>query len=811
MTGDDRPQYHNSIFDLRIFSAAPGQAYPVSVLDSPAGQCDAELRLPHTAAEFDELVGRMTEGRLADAEIQAFGGLLFEALFGGAAGHLWEASLAMKRDQGLRLRLRIDPPELQQLPWEFLYDTRRRVYLSTDPATPMVRFLSLPVPMETLEAAAPLRILVASATPQGLNPLGVEREQRLIQTSLAPLTERGQVALTFLPHATVSSLSQAVRDGTHVLHFIGHGVMDGSSGMGWLLLENDTGASAALAGAQLGDILRGTDVRLAVLNACETARSARDALLGVAPQLVASGIPAVVANQFRISDEAAQAITQEFYAALADNLPVDAALAEARKIVRASEGQSASNWGAPVLFMRSPDGRILDLRRPQPGPWASLPQWTKWMGGLAIALLLLVLSTSLLHNIRQITPTATPERLPLITTPQAAGEYLVLVADFSNQAPYNTGQRIYDYLREAVRFSAASSRMRVEWKSNLVISRAEEALEWGRKHDATAVIWGWLDGAGFKSYFSLIDNELVPITNLITQPFDDTGTLNQYVRGDQPAVMAYLALLGTGLAALDQGDAAGALLLLAEAEKVWPTIGAEEQASLAEDKSGLGDLYRYRGWTYRNTQDDLEQAVLEYNRGLEIPGPHLPVTHFMLGLVYRELGDPRAVEQFEAFIQQPSDLAYLLPAAYLELGEALYQAGRTDEADAAWDKGGELDPQDARLPLMRGWYAYRQGDLAAADTFYKQAETLNPQDCRLYFNLALVHLLRNDVASARQAYQTALRLVAEAVSDNAEECPAQMYAEALSDLDQLLDEHPDLSSSAAPLRQMLVDAEKPNE
>lgn len=807
MTDADRRQYRT--FDLRIFRAVPGQAYPVSVLDSPAGQCDAEFRLPYEVVELDELVGNMTEGRMADAEAQAFGERLFAALFGETVGLLWEASLGTDRDRGLRLRLRIDPPELQQLPWEFLYDPRRRVYLSADPATPVVRFLSLPVPVETLETPAPLHILVASATPQGLNPLGVEREQLLIQASLAPLIERGQVALTFLPHATVSSLSQGTRAGAHVLHFIGHGVMADDSGTGWLLLETETGAPAPVSGAQLGDILRGTDVRLVVLNACETARSSRDALFGVAPQLVASGLPAVIANQFPISDQAAQAIAREFYAAVADNLPVDAALAEARKIVRAGEGQSTSDWGPPVLFMRSPDGRILDLRRPRPGLWAGLPRWAKWMGAVVAALLVLALSTTLLLNVRQIAPTSTPDRLPLITTPQATGEYLVLVADFKGQEQFQIGRRISNRLAEAARPASGSGKLRVEWRPDLVISTAEEAQEWGRKHDATAVIWGWSDGAGFNSYFRLISARHVPVSGLPEQAFADPQIINQYVRSELPEAATYLALLGTGLAAAYQGDAASALSLLGRAEAIWPTVGPKEQASLAEKYAGLGYLYWFRGWTYANAYDppDLKQAATEYRRALTMSGAHLPLSHYNLAQTYKKLGDPRAVEHLQAFVQQPPpDFAYLLPPAYRQLGNALGLAGRTEEANAAWDKAAQLNPQDPRVPLSRGWYAYRRGDLVAAEAYYKQAQALDSKYCWPYFNLALVYLIRNDAAAAKQAYQTALRLVSESASADAEQPPAQVLDEALGDLDQLIAEHPDLGGPSTPLRQTLVEA-----
>src|SRR6185503_16705930 len=79
---------------------------------------------------------------------------------------------------------------------------------------------------------------------------------------------------------------------------------------------------------------------------------------GVATNLVRLGIPAVVAMQFEISDEAAITFSSEFYAALVDGLPVDAAVAEARKAMYAT---SDVEWATPVLYMRSSNGVLFQL------------------------------------------------------------------------------------------------------------------------------------------------------------------------------------------------------------------------------------------------------------------------------------------------------------------------------------------------------------------------------------------------------------------------------------------------------------------
>ena len=101
-------------------------------------------------------------------------------------------------------------------------------------------------------------------------------------------------------------------------------------------------------------------LRLVVLNACEGARSAGDDPLGgVAQALVRQGIPAVIAMQFEISDPAALVFSKSFYQALADGLPVDVAMVEARMAMFA-EGHEVE-WATPVLYLRSPDGRVFTM------------------------------------------------------------------------------------------------------------------------------------------------------------------------------------------------------------------------------------------------------------------------------------------------------------------------------------------------------------------------------------------------------------------------------------------------------------------
>jgi len=62
--------------------------------------------------------------------------------------------------------------------------------------------------------------------------------------------------------------------------------------------------------------------------------------------------------QYQITDSAAIEFSSAFYESLADGLPVDAAVTEARVAVSM---ESMLEWGTPVLYMRSLDGRLFDI------------------------------------------------------------------------------------------------------------------------------------------------------------------------------------------------------------------------------------------------------------------------------------------------------------------------------------------------------------------------------------------------------------------------------------------------------------------
>jgi outer membrane biosynthesis protein TonB len=358
-------------FDLQIESS--GEGYRARVINSPVGQAMADFDIPLSDMEQENFILKLNRPRRGVRRIESqhmeaakeFGGILFGSVFQGEVLSSLQSSMteASKNGAGLRIRLRLSgAPDLLDLPWEFLYDRSLNRFLALSVDSPLVRYLDMPGYIAPLEVTPPLRVLVMISSPEDVPTLDTEEEWRKLKEAVQDLEAGGLLVLERLEKPTLGALQHALRrNDYHIFHFIGHGGFDEINEDGILLLEDDHKRSRKVSGQDLGIILHDEKtLRLAVLNSCEGGRTSRnDPFVGVGQSLLQQGIPAVIAMQFEISDEAAIKMSHEFYYSLADAYPVDAALAEARKAIYADVNDV--EWGTPVLYLRAADGRIFDI------------------------------------------------------------------------------------------------------------------------------------------------------------------------------------------------------------------------------------------------------------------------------------------------------------------------------------------------------------------------------------------------------------------------------------------------------------------
>jgi hypothetical protein len=204
----------------------------------------------------------------------------------------------------------------------------------------------------------PLRILAIVSRPQGTAPLNLDEERARISAIWGPIPG---VKVEIVAPVVAEILKVLSAGDYHVIHYMGHGDIDPSTGKGVLLMEDKTGGPHRVSGEDLAVYLKDElgALRLVFLNACKTAQTGAaggfDPFSGVATALIQSGVPAVLAMQFPVTDAAAITFSEIFYQSVAQGMPIDTAVAEGRK---ALWGGAQSEWATPVLFLRSSDGQL---------------------------------------------------------------------------------------------------------------------------------------------------------------------------------------------------------------------------------------------------------------------------------------------------------------------------------------------------------------------------------------------------------------------------------------------------------------------
>ena len=141
--------YAYEIFELLVGERG-ANGYPLTVTQSPAGEANGLCRLnPRgNAAEDGELLDALAIVEAGDTDIDflsELGAYLFSELLLDEVAALYHSSLNMVRAEGKRLhvRLRIEPPELSTLPWEYLFDAEEDAFLATTPETALVRYVPM--------------------------------------------------------------------------------------------------------------------------------------------------------------------------------------------------------------------------------------------------------------------------------------------------------------------------------------------------------------------------------------------------------------------------------------------------------------------------------------------------------------------------------------------------------------------------------------------------------------------------------------------------------------------------------------------
>jgi hypothetical protein len=326
-----------------------------------------------------------------EQDAEAYGLALFDALFTGAVRSAYDRAIGraeVSTEGRLRIRLAIGEGagELRALRWERLHRRQgtQAVALAMSATTPFSRYTDVEFPKPQPVSERPLRLLVAIANPTNLEsyrlaPVDVAAEVQTLVKALGDLRRTNVADVILMPgrtglpaelrgllvdesyqiHAGATSLDQILRrlPGPHLLHVIGHGTFSRQSDAharreAALLLEQEDGTVQIVKERELSARLSavGTLPHLVFLAACDSANLAGEhPFVGLAPRLVQSGVPAVVAMQDKVPMVAARQLAGDFYRSLVDHGEIDRALNQARLLLY---DQRVPDWSIPVLYTR---------------------------------------------------------------------------------------------------------------------------------------------------------------------------------------------------------------------------------------------------------------------------------------------------------------------------------------------------------------------------------------------------------------------------------------------------------------------------
>lgn len=356
--------------ELRISFQRSGEDLFVQAREATNG---AQGREPVNESSLKEVAKELTTGGLAsiqarsETELEQLGGTLFEILIRGNLLSFLDAAYGNGAQQGLiRLRFEFDPEQanlhwLESVPWELLYWGRLQLFPALDRRFSLIRSLAVPVPAASFSNKGPLNCLVAAALPSSDEGFRPEIEAEAIVDALSAVDGFDVTESPFCGVDTVRNL--LVRNKAQVFHFLGHGYRKPTSeGMEFgLCFEDRFAREARMSARACAELLKDTDVRLVVLNACisaaESLQRSGEPFHGVAQRLVRVGLPAVLAMRYPIGDRVGASFAGALYQGIAQGDDLELALTEARLSLKRAKSDFHS-WFIPALYLRSPGASI---------------------------------------------------------------------------------------------------------------------------------------------------------------------------------------------------------------------------------------------------------------------------------------------------------------------------------------------------------------------------------------------------------------------------------------------------------------------
>lgn len=333
--------------------------------------------------------------------LRQLGGELFKVILTGPVRNLFYAATGSTKL--LPFEILVEDHRIASWPWEYLCDPRSEVFICQE-FHPISRVIfKNHIRKTNLRRKAGLHILVVIGVLLDDKEAPAPTQVKSIEEHLRAYIAEDRVTLKVMaetsPEAVISELD---RDRYDIVHFYGHAGFDTKAEEGYLQFDQRNGGPKRWYANAVGQALAPHDVRLAFLNACNTAVADPDVApsrSSVAAALLSRGIPAVIATQFEMPISTADLFASLTYNALALGKPVVEAMSRGRQAMNLGQQKRFFDWGIPVLYATDPNLVIFPrprgetLSRPEHelesdlatrGPIAALGS-PKWEGGPTVS------------------------------------------------------------------------------------------------------------------------------------------------------------------------------------------------------------------------------------------------------------------------------------------------------------------------------------------------------------------------------------------------------------------------------------------
>jgi hypothetical protein len=291
--------------------------------------------------------------------LKDLGARLFELVIRSTIRDLFVTATA-QRDGFVPFELFVESSALASWPWEYLFDSGTRMFVCRDFHPISRSIFDQTLPLTTGETRKRLRLLVVLGAADDDDEIDVDEEVLLLESVFRSYLEpdRFEMVVKTLSASELTMLLQTSRGRFDIVHFLGHSAFDLSRSEGYLrLMKAGARESTKLYANDFAQAAADSRIRLAFLNACETARSAiaeEPARSSVAAALLGRGIPAVVAHQFSVPDNGAHFFAIAFYNLLSCGRPLIEAMRAGRAAMSHADDNRPFDWGIPVLYTRDP-------------------------------------------------------------------------------------------------------------------------------------------------------------------------------------------------------------------------------------------------------------------------------------------------------------------------------------------------------------------------------------------------------------------------------------------------------------------------